>query len=125
MLVRRVIDDELRDDTEIARVRLVEQSLEVLDRAVLRMHGLVFGDVVAIVAQRRRIERQEPERVDVERLHVVELLDQPWKIAEAITIAVAKRLDVQLVDDRVLVPERVVGADGSGRSIGHRCGERH
>jgi hypothetical protein len=102
-------------------MRLVEQPLEVLERAVLRMHGLVLGDVVAIVAQRRRIERQYPERVDVERLDVVELLNQSRKITEAIAIAVAKCLDVGLVDDRVLVPERVVGGDGGCGSIGHRA----
>jgi len=125
MLVRRVVDDELRDDAETARMRLVEEPLKILDGAVLRVHRLVLGDVVAVVAERRWIERQQPQRVDVERLHVVELLNEAWKVTEAIAIAVAKRLHVQLVDDRVLVPERVVGAEGSCGSIGHRCGERH
>ena len=39
---------------------------------------------------------------------VVELLDQPAKVADAVAVAVEERPDVQLVDDRVLVPELVV-----------------
>ena len=34
MLIRRVVDDELRDDLEVARVRSVEKVLEIVDRPV-------------------------------------------------------------------------------------------
>ena len=54
-------------------------------------------------------------RVDAELLDVVELLDQAAKVADAVVVAVEERLDVQLVDDGVLVPERIVAArDGCG-----------
>ena len=35
------------------------------------------------------------------------LLREPGKVADAVVVAVAERLDVHLVDDRVLVPERI------------------
>src|SRR5579875_3513067 len=75
--------------------------------AIGRMDVLVVGDVVAVVAQRRGIERQQPQRRDPEILQVVELLPQAAEVADAVVIGIEEGLDVQLVDDRVLVPERV------------------
>ena len=73
--------------------------------------SVVVGDVVAVVAQRRGVEGQQPDRVDAERLHVVELLGQAAEVADAVAVGVGEGLDVQLVDDGVLVPERVVRRD--------------
>ena len=41
-------------DPDAAPVRLVDEPIEVLQRAVARMDVLVVRDVVAVVAQRRR-----------------------------------------------------------------------
>jgi hypothetical protein len=41
-------------------------------------------------------------------LHLVELLDEPVEVADAVAVGVLECLDVQLVEDGVLVPERVV-----------------
>src|SRR5213080_1342448 len=97
MLIRRVIDDELRDDLEPALVRRVEKLLEVLDRAVRGIDGLVRRDVVAIVAQRRRIEWQEPDARRAELLDVVQPLGQTPEVSVAIRVRVAERLHVGLI----------------------------
>src|SRR5687767_4164075 len=89
-------------------MRLVEERLEVIDRPVLRIDRLVRRDVVSIIAQRRGIERQQPDRRHAERLDVVELVHQTLEVTVAVRVAVAERLDVSLINDRVLVPERVV-----------------
>ena len=68
MLVRGVVDDQLGDDADAAAVRLLDEAIEVRERAVARMDVLVVRDVVAVVAQRRRIEGQQPQRVDAEAL---------------------------------------------------------
>ena len=47
-------------------------------------------------------------RVDAQLLDVVELLRQAGEVADAVAVGVVERLDVHLVDDGVLVPERVV-----------------
>src|SRR5207248_2408 len=77
----------------------------------------IIGDVVAVVAQWRRIKRQQPNGRDAKLLEILELLNQAAKIADAVTIAVMKGFDMQLVDDRVFVPKR----------IGHwfSCAPRH
>ena len=73
MLVGGVVDDQLGDDAQIAAVRLAHKGLEIGHLAVGRVDVLVVGDVVAVVAQRRGIERQQPQRRDAEILQVIEL----------------------------------------------------
>ena len=84
MLIRGVVDDQLGDDPNVAAVRLGDEAIEVRERAVGRMHVLVVGDVVPVVAQRRGIERQEPEGVDPEPRQVVELARQAGEVADAV-----------------------------------------
>ena len=43
------------------RCASVDEPVEIVQRAVARMDVLVVRDVVAVVAQRRRVERQQPE----------------------------------------------------------------
>ena len=74
VLVRGVVADQLGDHPQAAPVRLAEEALDVAQRAVVGVDARVVGDVVAVVAQRRGIERQQPERRDAEVLQVVELL---------------------------------------------------
>src|SRR5207248_7452905 len=77
----------------------------------------VVGDVVAVVAQGRREERKHPEAGDAEVLEVVELGEQAGEVADAVCVGVHEGADVELVDDRVFVPEWVGGAAGFFHSI--------
>ncbi len=107
VLIGCVIDDELGDDAESPAVRVIEKAAAVLERAVRRMDVRIVGDVVAIVAQRRRVERQQPHCGDAEVLQVSEPRREAREVADPVSIAVLERPDVQLIDDRVLVPFRV------------------
>ena len=104
VLIRGVGQDQLGDHPEAAAVRLAQERPKVAQRSVGRMDLAVVGDVVAVVAQRRRIEGQEPQGGDAELLQVVELLDEPTEVADAVAVAVVEGPHVQLVDDGVLVP---------------------
>ena len=68
----------------------------------------VIGDVVPVVAPRRGIEWQQPDRGHAQFGDVVELLESALEVAYAIVVRIEERFDVKLVDDRVLVPERVL-----------------
>ena len=93
-------------------MRLGDEALEVGERAVARMDVLVIRDVVAVVAQRRRIERQQPDRVHAKALEVIELLGEAGEVADAIVGAVEEGANVRLIDDGVLEPERIVNHGG-------------
>ena len=72
--------------------------------AVGGVNPVEIGDVVAVVLQRRGIDRQEPQAGHAQLAQVVQLLGQPGEVADAVAVAVEERLHVHLVEDRVLVP---------------------
>ena len=69
----------------------------------------VARDIVAVVLERRGIKRQKPKRRDAEILKIIEFLRQPFEIADAIGVAVRKGADMKLINDRVLIPKRIIG----------------
>ncbi len=108
VLVGGVIEYQLGDDAQAAAMRLAQHQLEIAQRAVLRMHGVVVGDVIAVITQRRGIEGQQPERGHAQALQVVELLQKSLQITHAVIITVAEALDVQFIDDGILEPQWLV-----------------
>src|SRR5262245_3595551 len=85
-----------------------QQFLEVVEGTVLRVDTRVSSNVVAVVPQRRRIERQEPERCDTQILEVIQLRCQAAKGAVSIANTVEEGSDVDLINDCVFIPEQVV-----------------
>ena len=77
VLVRGVVDHQLGDDAQPAPVRLANKALEIGHAAIGRVDVLVVGDVVAVVAQRRGVEREQPQRRDTEILQIIELAREP------------------------------------------------
>ena len=104
MLIRGVVNHQFSDHFQAPAVRTAEKHLEILQCSVAGMDPRVVGDVVAVVAHRRRIEGQQPKRGDAEVLQVVKFLRQTAKIPHAVAAGIAKRAHVQLIDDRILVP---------------------
>ena len=108
MLVRGVVQHHFDDDADSALVRGVQETLEIVQGAVAGMDRGVVGDVVAVVAQRRREKGHQPDGVDAQILQIIQLLREAAEVADAVAVAVVKRADVDLIDDRVLVPKRLV-----------------
>src|SRR5262249_29286028 len=107
MLVGRVVQDQLDDDSQAAIMRSLKEVLEIIECPVTRMYVEVIGNVVPIVFQRRREERQQPEARHTKLLKVVELLVKALKIADAVGVGIIEGLDGQFVDNGVLVPEGI------------------
>ena len=112
MLVGGVVDDELDHDLHVAGVGFGEKLAEVIEGAIGGVDGVVVRDVVAVVAQGRGEEGEEPEAGDAEFLEVVELGDEALEVADAVGVGVGEGSNVELVDDGVFVPEGVGGAAG-------------
>jgi len=107
MLIGRGVDDQFGDHPQPTRMRFANEDLEIPHRAVRRIDLRVAGDVVTVILERRGIEWQQPERRDTQVLQVIELLRQPSKVADAVSVAVEERTHVQLINHRVLVPLRI------------------
>ncbi len=130
VLVRGVVDHQLGDHPEAPAVGLAQEAAEGGEVAVHRVDPAVVGDVVALVLERRGVERQQPEGGDPQLLEVVELAGEAGEVADAVAVGVRERAHVELVDDGVLVPEGLVreeravaggspGLGGSGALGGH------
>ena len=104
VLIRGVVQHELRDHAQAAVVGGAQERAEVAQRPVGRVHGAVVRRVVPVVSQRRGIERQQPDRGDAEVGDVVEARQQAAEVADAVAVRVLEGADVHLVDERVLVP---------------------
>ena len=57
MPVRGVIDHEIHNDTNASLLGSVREFDEIAERAVARIHPVVVGNIVSIVATGRRLER--------------------------------------------------------------------
>ena len=63
------------------------------------------GDVVAVILERRGVDRHQPEAVDAQLLEVVELGRQADQVAVSVAVGVVESADIDLVEDGILVPE--------------------
>ena len=52
MVIGRMVDHQFGDDADIARVGARDDAAEIRQRAVIRMHSAVIGDVIAVIAAR-------------------------------------------------------------------------
>jgi hypothetical protein len=85
--------------------------VHVGEGAVLRVDGLVVGDVVAEVHLGRRIHRRNPDGVDAEVLEIGQALGDAVQVADAIAVRVLEGAGIDLIEDGVLPPG----------GVGRRC----
>src|SRR5207248_3809224 len=66
-------------------------------------------DVVAPVLVRRNGDRAQPDGVYAEPLEIVQALDDAAEVADAVTVGVGERADIDLVQDPALPPGSAAG----------------
>src|SRR5439155_21785300 len=88
-------------------MRRIKKCAEISERTEVWIDVEIISNVVTVITLRRGIKRQEPDSRDAEFLEIIELFDQATEVAHPIAVAVTKRLNVQFIDDRVLVPKRI------------------
>src|ERR1022692_980231 len=71
VLIGGVIDHQFGNDTQATPLGLNDEAAKILHGSEVGIDGAIVGDVVAIVAARRRIERQQPQRGDAKVLQIV------------------------------------------------------
>ena len=124
VLVGSMVDDEFGDDPQSALFGFLDEAAEILHRPEIGIDVAIVGDIVAVVAPGGGVERQQPQRGDAEILQVPQFFGQPGKVADTVIVAVGKGLDVELIDNGVLVPERVAGCSGGRRPFRYEVAVR-
>src|SRR5215469_800131 len=108
MLIRGMVQHHLDNYANAPFVRGVQECFEIVERTVRWVYRAIIGNIVAIVPQGRGKERHQPDTVDPQILEVIQLLREPAEISVAISAAVVESADMDLVNNRVLVPKRVL-----------------
>ena len=118
----RVLDDKIQDHTDSVRVSGSNQVPKVFLRPVLRVHGEVVGDPVA-VRHGRRVDGHEPDARDAERRQFVHPAGDRPQLAGR-----AEAARVNLVQNQAVDPGRMPGAQirdrGSARAVHQNDGPR-
>jgi hypothetical protein len=114
MLIAGVIEHQLGDHAQPNLMRGVQKLFEIIQGPVGRIYGEIVGYIISIVPERRRIERQEPDRGNAKIFEIIQLAQQTLKISDAVIVGIAKGFDVQLIDDGFLEPERCWRLDHFG-----------
>jgi len=102
-----VIHDEIDQDTKASLSTSLGELDKVSERAVTGIDSVIVGNVVAIVATRRGLERKEPDCRYAQALQVIEAAEEASKIANPISVRVEVGSDGQAIDDCIFVPEVV------------------
>jgi len=106
-----VAGHQVQEDADAAAACLRKERLQVGVRAVAGRDLVVVADIVARILERGGEAGVQPQRVDAERLQVVQFRADARQVTDTIAVGIVKRLRVDFVEDGILEPGRV----GPGR----------
>ena len=86
MLIGAVVDDEVHEDVHIALFCLRNQFVHIVHRAEARVDVVIVGNVIALIRERRAVDRGEPDDIDTELLEIVQFADNALQIADAVAV---------------------------------------
>ena len=112
-----MIHYEIDQDTQASLSTSLCELDEVSERAVAGIDSVIIGNVVAIVATWRGLERKQPDRRYAEALQVIEATKEALKIADAIGVGIEVGSDGEAIDDCILVPKVVDHEESSESSV--------
>jgi hypothetical protein len=112
-----VIHDKIDQDTKASLSTSLGELNKVSQRAVAGIDSVIIGNVVAIVATRRGLERKQPDCRYPQALQVIEAKEEASKIADPISVRVEVGSDGQAIDDCIFVPEVVDHEESSGYGL--------
>ena len=112
MLVGRVVHHEIEDDPDVAFSSAGDQVIEIRERAVHRIDGVVIGNVVAEIHLRRREARGNPNGVHAELFQIIQVRGDAIQVADAVVVAIGKTAGINFIENGVLPPLMAFRIDG-------------
>src|ERR1700758_4928394 len=93
-----------------------DQDTKVVVRAKYGIDRAIIGNVIPEVTHRRFIKRRDPDRINAQRLEVIELGIDTGKITRSIPVTVKKAPRIDLVDNCSSPPFALHGLVGSAKT---------
>ncbi len=88
MLVGRVVQHHVKDDSHLAIVHLLDEFLARFHGPVFRRDVPVIAYIITEILLRALEKRREPDRLDPEVLYVIKLGNDAIKVADAVTVGI-------------------------------------
>lgn len=104
MLIGGVVNHQFSNHLQPACMRRRNEGLEIIEGAIHRVDVGVVGNIVAVVAQRRGREGQQPDRGDAQITQVIEAARQSAKVANPIGVAIAECPHVHFINNSIFIP---------------------
>ena len=101
MIRRGMIQHHIQNDPYSPFVSILQQQTEVIHGSVFRVDRRVIGNIISVVDSGTRKKRSDPNRVCTKHFDIRQFLSYPFKVTDAVTIAVKEAADVDLIDNRV------------------------
>ena len=112
MLDTGVTEHDVEQNLDVPTVCLIDQLLGILQGAEQRVDVAVVADVVAEVRHRGTKDWGQPDGVDAQPLQIVQVLDDPPEVTDAVSRGVGEAARVDLVHHRPSPP--LQGLSGGG-----------
>jgi hypothetical protein len=116
MLIAGVIHDKIEHEPHVTLLDAPEQFVEVGHGAELAHDLAVVANVVSVIGVRRVVVRAQRDDVDAKALDVIQLGGDALKITDSVTVRIFERSRIDLVDNGLFPPLRLVTIDHCGWS---------
>ena len=107
MLVRGVVHHQINQNTNAALLCAMGKLDEIAEGAVARIDIVIVGDVIAVVAAWRSLERHQPNRGHPKSMQIIQAPHKSLEIANAVAVGIHVCADGKAVDYCVFIPEIV------------------
>ena len=99
MLTGGMARDEIEQHMQAVLMGCFKQLLHVFVGAIARRNGIVIGNIIAGIPERRGKAGIQPDSTAAKAADIVQLLDNALQVADAICIGIAKALRVNFIKD--------------------------
>ena len=91
-----MVDNKIENDINIQLMRLIEESLEIIKRTVLRINVIIIGNIVFVIRGRGHYGH-EPYACKSKITDIFELIGCTLEITDAVTVRIRKGIDENFI----------------------------
>ena len=100
---------QVQADFNLTPVGFPAESIEVPVGSIAWRDPVIVRYIIAGILERRHKTRINPYRVDAQPLQVIQFLNYPRDIADAVSVSIGKALRINLVKDGLIKPRGIIG----------------
>ena len=104
MFVGAVIDHEIHQNIQITLMCFLKKPIHIRHGSETGVDLSVIRDIIALIRQWGHINRRKPDDIDTQILQIVKFADDARQITDAVSVAVAETLRIDLISCHLMPP---------------------